>query len=119
MKHWRNLILKFLILGIVAVLVLPFYTTVTTWQTLGASLVIAIIAYAISNLVILPRYGGISALVSDAIIFTLILWAMPFIMPGVFMPFTAAVITGVVAAVAEWIFIRYLQVEPVGNVENK
>jgi hypothetical protein len=102
-----QLIIKFLMVGIITVLVLPAVAAVTFGQALWAALIVTLIAYVLGDVGVLPRGGNAAAVFVDFVLATLIFWALPMVMP-VAIGFGPARVTGGAVAVGEILFHMYL-----------
>ncbi len=107
MRVLTQLIIKYLMVGLITVLVLPAVAAVTFGQALWAALLVTLIGYVLGDVGILPRAGNSVAVVADFALATLIYWALPFVMP-VAIGFGPALVTGGAVAVGEILYHMYL-----------
>jgi hypothetical protein len=107
MRVLTQLIVKYLMLAIITVLVLPAVAAVTVGQALWAALAVTLVGYLLGDVMILPRGGNAAAVVADFLLATLLFWALPLFMP-VAVGFGAAVVAGGAVAVGEILFHLFL-----------
>ncbi len=125
-KHTTALIVKFVVIGLVSVVLLPIFSRLTSGQAILTAIVLTLAAYLFGDLGILPRYGNITAIVADAVIAALIIGLADWTVNGaITLSPLGWILTLGALAVGEWFFHRYLQADPVRigerseNPENK
>ncbi|HEY3315439.1 MAG TPA: DUF2512 family protein [Bacillota bacterium] len=109
MRHVTALIIKFLMLGLVALIALPLLAKVTAMQAIGLAVALTVIAYILDDLLILPAFGNGVATVADVVLAFLTLWAANFVVRTLAIGFWAAAITAVIIGVGEYFFHTWLQ----------
>lgn len=109
MRHVSALIIKFLMIGLICLIALPYLAGVTALQAIGLAVALTIIAYIISDLLLLPNFGNWTATIVDAILAFATIWAAQFVVTAMTISFTAAAVTAVVIGVGEFFFHTWLQ----------
>lgn len=118
-RHTTALIIKFIMIGLVSIVLLPIFSRLTSSQAIVAALVLTLTAYLFGDLGILPRYGNVTATVADAVIAALIFGLADWTVNGaITLSPLGWILTLGALAVGEWFFHRYLQTEPV-RVDNR
>lgn len=107
MRVLTQLIVKYLMVGVITALVLPAVAAVTIGQALWAALAVTLIAYVLDDVAILPSAGNSAAVLVDFVLATLIFWALPLVMP-VAVSLGPALVTGGAVTVGEILFHTYL-----------
>lgn len=108
MKNITNLIIKFIVLGVILVLLLPQFGRTTWIQTIITAVVLTIIAYVVGDMWVLPKFGNMAAIVVDFAVAALILWLMSRFLPQFIISKTGVWITALVIAIAEVLLHYYL-----------
>ncbi|MDD4168894.1 MAG: DUF2512 family protein [Desulfotomaculaceae bacterium] len=112
-KHVTSLLTKFVIIGLISVIVLPYFSMLTINNSLLIALVLAVIAYAVGDLFILPAYGNVTATIADVVLAAVVIYVADLIINGAM---TLSALGWVLAlgliALGEWFFHRYLKVTP-------
>ena len=109
MKHTTNLAVKFIATTVVLAMLLPAATAYTLGGVLWVAAGLTLLAYLIGDLWVLPSYGPIPAVVADAVLVLLGLWALPAVLGTPPIPLTTIILAAVLLAVVEHFFHRYLQ----------
>ncbi|MHB0885655.1 MAG: DUF2512 family protein [Bacillota bacterium] len=109
MRHLTALVIKFLMIGLVCLIALPFLAGVTAVQAIGLAVALTIIAYILSDLLVLPNFGDWTASIVDAVLAFLTLWGAQFVVRTLTISFTAAVIAAVIIGVGDFFFHTWLQ----------
>ena len=107
MRVLTQLVIKYLMLGLITVLVLPAGAAVTIGPALWAALIVTLVAYVLGDVLVLPRGGNATAVICDFVLVTLVFWLLPFVMP-VAVGLGAALVTGGAVAVGEILYHLYL-----------
>jgi hypothetical protein len=102
-----QLIVKYLMVAVITVLVLPAVAAVAIGQALWAALIVTLLGYVLGDVGLLPRTGNAAAVLADLILATLVFWALPLVMP-VAVGFGPALVTGGAVAVGEILFHLFL-----------
>lgn len=125
-KHTTALIVKFIMIGLISVVLLPIFSRMTSGQAIIIAAVLTLTDYLFGDLGILPPYGNVTATVTDAVIAALVIGLADWTVNGVItLSPLGWILTLGALAVGEWFFHRYLQAEPVrigdrpDNTENK
>ena len=118
-KQTNALIIKFIMFGLISVVLLPIFSRLTTGQALLTAVVLTLVAYFLGDLGILPRYGNVTATAADAVIAALVIGLADWTVNGAITltPLGWILVLGALAA-GEWFFHRYLQATP-EHVEEK
>ncbi len=109
MRHLTALVIKFLMIGLVCLIALPFLANVTAVQAIGLAVALTVIAYILGDLLVLPNFGNWAATVVNAVLAFLTLWAAQFVVGTLTISFTAAAVTAVIIGVGEFFFHTWLQ----------
>ncbi len=110
-KHATALAVKFIVIGLISVIILPIFSQITTGQAVGIALVLTLIAYFLADLVIVPRYGNITAVVADVIIAALVIGIADWSVNGVITLSPAGwVLVLAILGVGEWFLHKYLSI---------
>lgn len=106
MNHLKALGIKFLIQATVILAFLSIFEGASLANLFGLSLLITGLSYVIGDLVILPRFGNIVAVIADFGLISLAIW----VLAGMFadIPIMAALASGLAIAVAEILFHTYM-----------
>lgn len=116
MEHIRPLVIKYIYTAAITAILLTYILVPSV--ALGTSLVIALFVtlalYFVGDLIILPRYGNVPAVVANFVMAAVILaLANAFTVETI--SFAAAIVTAVGIGIAEWFFHRYvLESEAIG-----
>ena len=112
-KHLTALVIKFIVIGLVSVIILPIFGRFSSGQAVLTALVLTLIAYLFGDLGVLPRYGNVTAVIVDAITAALVIGVADWTFNGVItLNATGWVLALVLLAVGEWFFHRYLAAAP-------
>lgn len=109
MRHLTAMVIKFLMVGLVLLIALPLLAVVTATQAILLAVALTVIAYVIADLGVLPNFGHWTAVVVDAILAFLTIWAAQFVVRAMTISFTAAAVTAVIIGVGEYFFHSWLQ----------
>lgn len=113
-KHLTALVIKFIVIGLVSVIILPIFGRFSSGQAVLTALVLTLIAYLFGDLGVLPRYGNVTAVIVDAITAALVIGVADWAVNGVITLNAAGwVLALALLAVGEWFFHRYLAAAPV------
>lgn len=113
-KHLTALVIKFIVIGLVSVIILPIFGRFTSGQAILTALVLTLIAYFFGDLGILPRYGNVTAVIVDVITAALVIGVADWAVNGfITLNATGWVLALALLAVGEWFFHRYLSASPV------
>ena len=108
-RHVTALLIKFAMVAIISIVLLPIFSQITAIQAFVIGLVLTIAAYLIGDLWILHRYGNGIAIVGDVVMAALVIGLADQILHNA-ITITAAgwVITLALIAFGEWYFHKYL-----------
>lgn len=113
-KHLTALVIKFIVIGLVSVIILPVFGRFTSGQAILTALVLTLVAYFFGDLGILPRYGNVTAVIVDVITAALVIGVADWAVNGfITLNATGWVLALALLAVGEWFFHRYLSASPV------
>ena len=107
MKHVYALLVKFAVITIVLEIILGFLTNLNFLQILYVALTVTLIAYIVSDLLILPVYNTTIGTLSDALFTVFIIYIYNFIWTGTIITLTTALIAGACVGLVEWFFYKY------------
>ncbi|MDD3653165.1 MAG: DUF2512 family protein [Desulfotomaculaceae bacterium] len=112
-KHVANFITKLVIIGLICAIVLPNFSMLTINDSLVTALVLALIAYAVGDLFILPAYGNPTATVADAVLSAVVIYIADLVVNGAMTLSALGWILAIgIIALGEWFFHRYLKITP-------
>lgn len=103
-RHLSAFGIKFLLNGIAVAFMLPFVSRTTFPQSVVLALVIAIVAYLVGDLVILPGLGNTWTVLADIGIATAGIWLFGAAFPAINITFGAALGVGIAVGVVEFFF---------------
>lgn len=107
-KHFNCILTKFLFFGPAMGIILPFISPVTLTEAILIAIVATLASYLTADLVILPRYGNIAALVADAVITVVVALEFAIVLyNGTLNPLGMLLLAGAVVA-GEWYYHGYL-----------
>lgn len=108
-RHATALLIKFIMIAIISIVLLPLFSQINATQAFVIALVLTIVAYFVGDLWILHRYGNISATISDVVIAALVIGIADQILHNT-MTITATGWIVVLALIGfgEWYFHKYL-----------
>lgn len=113
-RHLTALVIKFIVIGLVSVIVLPIFGQFTSGQAILTALVLTLIAYFFGDLGILPRFGNATAVIVDVITAALVIGLADWAVNGVLtLNVTGWILALVLLAVGEWFFHKYMAASPV------
>ncbi len=108
------LVIKFVIIGVISVIILPMFARITSGQALITALVLTLVAYFAGDIGILPRYGNVTATVANVIIAAVVIGVADWGINGIItLNVTGWVLVLALIAIGEWFFHRYLKTTPV------
>ncbi|MEG3070406.1 MAG: DUF2512 family protein [Candidatus Syntrophopropionicum ammoniitolerans] len=115
-RNLGALLIKFIVIGLVSVIILPIFGRFTSGQAILIALVLTLVGYFLGDLSILPRLSrsaDITAILIDAVTAIVIIGVADFAFNG-FITLNAAgwVLFLALLAVEEWFFHRYLTPTP-------
>ncbi|HPZ43387.1 MAG TPA: DUF2512 family protein [Bacillota bacterium] len=113
-KHLTSLLIKFIMIGLISVIILPLFAQISSGQAILIAVVLTAVAYLLGDLMILPRYGNSTATVLDVVLAALVIGISDWIINGfaTLTPAGWALFLGVLA-IGEWFFHNYLKTSPV------
>ncbi len=101
-----KVLVTFVLLGVtLPILVSP----VSVWPVIWATVGVGIPSFLIGDLLILPRFGQMTAFFADVLLAALILWLLPAIAPSPVLSFGAAFTAAVVLSMGEFFLHRALK----------
>jgi len=113
-KHLTPLVIKFIVIGLVSVIILPIFGRFTSGQAILTALVLTLVAYFFGDLGVLPRYGNVTAVIVDVITAALVIGVADWAINGLItLNATGWILALALLAVGEWFFHRYLSASPV------
>lgn len=108
MRHVMALVIKTIMVTAVLIVVMSIMNNYPVGSTFVLALLVSGLAYLAGDLGVLPISNNTVATVADFGLATLTIWLVgPFIVEA-FIPFTIALLSGVVIAAGEWIFHKYM-----------
>lgn len=118
-RHVTALLIKFIMLAIISIVLLPIFSQITATQAFVIALILTFAAYLVLDLWILHRYGNSMATVGDVVMAALVIGIADQILHST-ITITAAGWLIILALIAfgEWYFHKYLIV-PMKTVEDK
>ncbi len=118
-KHITALVIKFIIIGLVSVIVLPMFGRFTSGQAVLTAFVLTMVAYFFGDLYIFRNYGNITAVIADTIVAAVVIGLADWAVNGLItLNATGWVLVLALLAVGEWFFHRYLAASPVRVTGN-
>ncbi|WP_134217755.1 DUF2512 family protein [Pelotomaculum sp. FP] len=118
-RHVTALLIKFVMIAIISIVLLPLFSQITAIQAFVIALVLTIVAYLAGDLWILHRYGNVYTTIADVVMAALVIGIADQILHYT-MTITAAgwIITLALIAFGEWYFHKYLVI-PMNTVGNE
>lgn len=113
-KHLTSLLVKFIMIGLISVIILPLFAQISSGQAILIAVVLTVVAYLLGDLMVLPRYGNTTATVLDVVLAAVVIGLSDWMING-FVTLTPAgwvLFLGVLAK-GEWLFHKYLKTSPV------
>lgn len=108
MRHVMALVIKTIMVSAVLIIVMSIMNNYPVGSTFVLALLVSGLAYLAGDLGVLPISNNTVATVADFGLATLTIWLVgPFIVEA-FIPFTIALLSGVVIAAGEWFFHKYM-----------
>ncbi|HHU86651.1 MAG: DUF2512 family protein [Pelotomaculaceae bacterium] len=113
-KHLTSLLVKFIMIGLISVIILPLFAQISSGQAILIAVVLTVVAYLLGDLMVLPRYGNTTATVLDVVLAAVVIGLSDWMING-FVTLTPAgwVLFLGVLAIGEWLFHKYLKTSPV------
>ncbi len=113
-KHLTSLLVKFIMIGLISVIILPLFAQINSGQAILIAVVLTVVAYLLGDLMVLPRYGNTTATVLDAVLAAVVIGLSDWMING-FVTLTPAgwVLFLGILAIGEWFFHKYLKTSPV------
>lgn len=113
-KHLTSLLVKFIMIGLISVIILPLFAQISSGQAILIAVVLTVAAYLLGDLMVLPRYGNTTATVLDVVLAAVVIGLSDWMING-FVTLTPAgwVLFLGVLAIGEWLFHKYLKTSPV------
>ena len=108
MKNSLNFIIKLAFIYLMLFLLIPIFGKSTWTQTMISGLILAVLAYIIGNLWLLPKYGNLVAVLADFGLAALVIWLMMNGLPQFVLTVTGVWVIALVLALGEWFFHKYL-----------
>lgn len=122
MKHLPALLVKLAFVLVLTAVVLMPMEGATFSQVIGVSLVLTLALYAVGDMVILPAWGNMAAVIADAVVTLFVVWLAPYYTGLARVSFLSAVATAVLIGIAEYFFHNWLQSvlagSPMGDMEG-
>lgn len=119
MKHWRNLLVKFLLYAVVLGLLLPAFGRAPLAEAIVSAVGLAFALYAGGDLFVLPYYGPIWAALADVGLSYLTLWGFVLLLPGLSLSRAALFFPAFVIGGVEYVFHLFLRGKaPVGTRDH-
>jgi energy-coupling factor transport system permease protein len=72
-KHLTSLLVKFIMIGLISVIILPLFAQISSGQAILIAVVLTVVAYLLGDLMVLPRYGNTTATVLDVVLAAVVL----------------------------------------------
>ncbi|HBC94519.1 MAG TPA: hypothetical protein DCZ10_16860 [Pelotomaculum sp.] len=118
-RHVTALLIKFIMIAIISIVLLPLFSQITAIQAFVIALVLTIVAYFAGDLWILQRYGNVYTTIADVVIAVLVIGIADQILHYT-MTITGAgwIITLALLAFGEWYFHKYLII-PMKTVDDE
>lgn len=118
-KHVTALVIKFVVIGLITVILLPIFGRFTSGQAVLTALVLTLVAYFFGDLGILPRYGNVTATIVNVITAALVIGIADWVVNGVISLSPAGwILSLALLAIGEWFFHGYLARSPVRVANN-
>jgi predicted ABC-type exoprotein transport system permease subunit len=113
-KHLTSLLVKFIMIGLISVIILPLFAQISSGQAILIAVVLTVVAYLLGDRMVLPRYGNTTATVLDVVLAAVVIGLSDWMING-FVTLTPAgwVLFLGVLAIGEWLFHKYLKTSPV------
>lgn len=107
-KHFNCILTKFLFIGPVMGILLPFFSSVKISGAIIIALAATLATYLTADLVVLPRYGNLPALAVDAAIAVLVAWEFALVLYNASISVPGMLFTAVAVIAGEWYYHGYL-----------
>jgi hypothetical protein len=120
MKNIVNLVIKLAFIYLVLFVMIPIFGKSTWTQTIITGLILAVVAYILGDLWILPKFGNIVAVLADLGVAALVIWFMMKGLPQFVLTSGGVWLIALVLALGEWLFHRYLLISQApGKVDRR
>ena len=119
-KHFTFLVVKFLMVGLISVRILPLFAQIISAQAILIAVVLTALNYLLGDLLVLPRYGNTTATILNAVLAAVVIGLADRMINGI-MTLTPAgwILFLGILAIGEWFFHRYIKTSPVPAGEVK
>lgn len=118
-RHVTALLIKFVMVAIISIVLLPIFSQITAGQAFGIALVLTLVAYLAGDLWILHRYGNAVATVADVFMAALVIGVTDLMLHNaITITATGWIIVLALIAFGEWYFHKYLVI-PMKTVPNE
>jgi|AGTN01.2.fsa_nt_gi Protein of unknown function (DUF2512). len=107
-QHFNCLLTKFLFFGPAIGILLPFFSSVKLSGAIIIALAATLATYLTADLVVLPRYGNLPALVLDAAIAVLVAWEFALVIYNTPISVPGMLFMAVVIMAGEWYYHGYV-----------
>lgn len=109
MKNFVNGVIKLAFIYLVLFLLVPIFGKSTLTQTIITGLILAVLAYILGDLWILPKFGNIAAVLVDFGLAALVIWLMMKGLPQFVLTTGGVWVIALVLTLGEWLFHKYLK----------
>jgi uncharacterized membrane protein YcaP (DUF421 family) len=109
MKNIINFVIKLAFIFLILFLLIPIFGKGTWTQTMVTGVFLALVAYILGDLWILPKFGNLIAVVVDFGLVALVVWLMMKVLPQFTLRTTGIWVIALVLALGEWVFHLYLK----------
>lgn len=108
MRHVMALVIKTVMVTAVLIVIMSLINNYPVGPTFVLALLVSGLAYLAGDLGVLPMSNNTVATAADFGLATFTIWLIgPFIV-GAFIPFSIALLSGVIIAAGEWFFHKYM-----------
>ena len=107
MRHWENLLVKFLVTTAIIWIVGSVVGRITFANVLLAGVAVTAILYFLWDLFLLPAIGNVATAIADGVTAAALLWIMSRFLPGFAISLGNLAIIGVVLAFGEYFLHRW------------
>ncbi|MGO4886860.1 DUF2512 family protein [Anaerobacillus sp. MEB173] len=109
MRHLNALLIKFLMTSVLLFFILTLGYGVSFGITMTISIIITLFAYALGDIVILPKSNNLYATLLDFGFSFVVIWLVLFLfIPQTFPYIGAAIVSAAAIAIGEWFFHKYM-----------
>ena len=109
MKNIINFVIKLAFIFLMLFLLIPIFGKGTWTQTMITGLILALLAYIMGDLWILPKFGNLMAVLADFGLVAVVVWLMMKALPQFTLTATGVWVIALVLALGEWLFHIYLK----------